>query len=248
MIRSRSSKETSPLVELGQPAQRAEAGGGDAAVLEGAGLGEVLALEVGEAEGLAALEGGVVADLGRDEQRALHLGDAQDAGEVFDGELGDVDADDRAERHELLDVGGHLALPLVERDRVAAARQLLQDREQVLAGVVGLDLQHGAVGAHGRRADLDQEVAGDRDPRGVAAGERLQADVAEGLDEQGGGGLRVHRRGRRGRSTRRSAARSRRRRCARRRSDDGRPLLPGGRSVQKRRLARGWPQATRSAD
>ena len=27
----------------------------------------------------------------------------------------------------------------------------------------------------------------------MAAGERLEADVAEGLDEQGGGGLRVHR-------------------------------------------------------
>ena len=32
MIRSRSSKEMSPAVELGQAAQRAEAGGGDAAV------------------------------------------------------------------------------------------------------------------------------------------------------------------------------------------------------------------------
>ena len=73
MIRSRSSKETSPDGQLGQAAQRAEAGGGDAAVLEGARLGEVLALEVGEAELLAALEGGVVADLGGDEQRALHL-------------------------------------------------------------------------------------------------------------------------------------------------------------------------------
>ena len=58
--------------------------------------------------------------------------------------------------------------------------------------MVGLDLQHGAVGADRRRADLDQEVAGDRHPRGVAAGERLQADVAERLDEQGGGGLGVH--------------------------------------------------------
>ena len=28
----------------------------------------------------------------------------------------------------------------------------------------------------------------------MAAGERLEPDVAEGLDQQGGGGLRVHRR------------------------------------------------------
>jgi putative sigma-54 modulation protein len=45
----------------------------------------------------------------------------------------------------------------------------------------------------GRRADLDQDVASDRDPGGVAAGQRLQADVAERLDQQGGGGLGVHR-------------------------------------------------------
>ena len=88
----------------------------------------------------------------------------------------------------------HRAVVLVERDRVAGARELLEDLQQVVAGVVGLDLQHGAVGAHGRRADLDQEVAGDRHPRGVAAGERLEADVAERLDQQGGGGLGVHRR------------------------------------------------------
>ena len=60
--------------------------------------------------------------------------------------------------------------------------------------MVGLDLQDRAVGAHRRRPDLDEEVAGDRDPRGVPAGERVQADVAERVDEQGGGRLGVHRR------------------------------------------------------
>ena len=84
------------------------------------------------------------------------------------------------------------AVVLVQREGVARAGELLQDRQEVVAGAVGLDLQHGAVGAHGRRADLDQEVARDRHPRGVAAGQGLQPDVAERLDQQGGGGLGVH--------------------------------------------------------
>jgi hypothetical protein len=61
-------------------------------------------------------------------------------------------------------------------------------------GRVGRDLEHGAIGAHGRRADLDEEVAGDRDPRRVAAGEGVEADVAERVDEQRGGRLGVARR------------------------------------------------------
>ena len=49
--------------QLAEPAQRAEAGGRDAAVAEQARLGEVLALEVGEAEARQALERGVVRTL-----------------------------------------------------------------------------------------------------------------------------------------------------------------------------------------
>ena len=55
------------------------------------------------------------------------------------------------------------------------------------------DLHHRAVGADGRRADLHEEVAGDRHPGRVAPGEDLQADVAERVDEEHGGGLGVRR-------------------------------------------------------
>ena len=61
-------------------------------------------------------------------------------------------------------------------------------------GRVGRDLQDGAVRADRRRADLDEEVARDRDPRRMAAGEGVEADVAERVDEQGGGRLGVARR------------------------------------------------------
>ena len=94
--------------------------------------------------------------------------------------------------HQLLDVVDQLRLVLVQSDGVAGAGELLEDRQEVLAGAVGLDLEHGAVGADRRRADLDQEVARDRHPRGMAAGQGLQPDVAERLDQQGGGGLGVH--------------------------------------------------------
>ena len=110
-------------------------------------LGEVLALEVGEAGGLAALEGGVVADLGRDEQGALHLGDAQHAVEVVGRDLGDVDAHDRAEAHQLLDVVDQAPVVLVQSDRVADAGEPLEDLKQVVPRVIGLDLEHRAVGA-----------------------------------------------------------------------------------------------------
>ena len=101
--------------------------------------------------------------------------------------------DDRAQRHQLLELSSR-AVVLVERDACSRERaSCWRIAEQVVARRVGLDLQHRAVRAHRRRADLDQEVARDRDPRGMAAGERLEADVAEGLDEQRGGRLGVHR-------------------------------------------------------
>ena len=107
------------------------------------------------------------------------------------GRVADVDADDRAQRHQRADVVA--AVVVVERDRVAAAAELLEHAEEVVLGRVGGDLEHGAVRAHRRRADLDQEVAGDREPGGVAAGELLEADVAERVDQQRRGGLGVHR-------------------------------------------------------
>ena len=228
MIRSRSSKDTSPDGQLGEPAQRAEAGGGHAAVLERARLGEVLALEVGEAEFLAALERGLVAR--RRWPRAARP--AASATRSTRGRSSaaprHVDAHDRAQRHELLDVVDQPT----RRTRPArscspSGRAAGGSASRSSRGVVGLDLQHGAVGAHGRRADLDEEVARDRHPRGMAAGQRLEADVAERLDQQRRGRLGVHGRVAEVDRRRRSAARSRRRRCARPRSDGGRPRPPG---------------------
>jgi hypothetical protein len=116
-----------------------------------------------------------------------YRGSATNGRQVLEADAPDVDAHDRAQRHQRGEVAA--AIVVVERDRVAAAAELLQHGEQVVLGRVGGDLQHGAVRAHGRRADLDEEVAGDRQPGGVAPGELLEPDVAERVDEQGGGRL-----------------------------------------------------------
>jgi hypothetical protein len=70
---------------------------------------------------------------------------------------------------------------------------LLEHAEHVVTRFVGGDLEHGAVGPHRRRADLQEEVAGDRHPGGMAAGELVEADVAERVDQQRGRGLGVRR-------------------------------------------------------
>jgi hypothetical protein len=107
----------------------------------------------------------------------------------------DAHLDDRAEAEQGLEV--RPPVEVLEAERVAAAAELLEHGEQVVARRVGGELEHGAVRPHGRRADLHQEGAGDRHPHRVAAGEHLEADVAERVDEQGGGRLgvrgRVHR-------------------------------------------------------
>ena len=107
----------------------------------------------------------VVGHVGGHEQRALHASARRSRpASASRPTLGDVDAHDRAQRHQRAEVVA--AVVVVERDRVAAAAELLEHGEQVVLGRVGGDLQHGAVRAHGRRADLDEEVAGDRQPGG----------------------------------------------------------------------------------
>ena len=133
-------------------------------------------------------------DVDGDEHRALHLGHAQDAREILGRDRPDVDADDRAQAHQLLDVVDQLTLVLVQSEGVAGAGELLEDRQEVLAGAVRLDLEHCAIGADRRRADLDQEVPSDREPRRMPAGQSLETDVAERIDQQRRRGLGVHRR------------------------------------------------------
>ena len=77
----------------------------------------------------------------------------------------------------------------VEGDRVAAELEALERGEDGLGGRLGGELEDDAVGPDGRRADLEQELGGHRDPGGVAAGEALEADVAERVEQQGGGRL-----------------------------------------------------------
>jgi hypothetical protein len=158
-------------------------------VADDPGLGEEVALEVGEAERAAAVEVAHGADARGHEQRAVDLGERDRVVQLCVRQPGDVDLDDRADGEQVLDVGA--AVVVVEGDRVAAAAEALELADQVGLSRVGGDLQHGAVGAHRRRADLDEEVAGDRDPRRVTAGEGVEADVAERVDQQGGGRLGV---------------------------------------------------------
>jgi len=145
---------------------------------------EALALQPGERR--------VVAHAGSHEQRALNTRRLERHGQLVVRPPRHVDLHDRAQRHQLLDVVP--AVVVVQGQRVAGAGELLQQRQQVVRGRIGLDLHHRAVRAHRRRPDLHQEVAGDRDPRGMAAGQPLEADVAERLDEQCGRRLGVLRR------------------------------------------------------
>jgi hypothetical protein len=139
----------------------------------------------------AAVEVVRAAHAGGDEQRAVALRAGEDGRELRVVAAGHPDLDDRAQLEQQIDV--RAPVEVLERERVAHAAQLLDRAEHVVARRIRRHLQDRAVRAHRRRADLDEEVARDRHPRGMAAGQDLQADVAEGVHEQGGGGLGVRR-------------------------------------------------------
>ena len=218
--------------QLAEAAQRAEARRGHAAMAEQARLGEVVALEVREALALQALEAGVVRDAGGDQQRALHPRRLEHGGQLLLGAVGDVDLDDRAQRHERLDVVAPVVV--AERQRVAGARERLEQRR---AGRPG----------PGRRRSGARRGRG-----GPAAGRSRPGSCGRSTPRRGAGRRAARARcrrtprpaarrcpwrratGRRGRRRRRTSARSRRRCCARQRSDGGRRRP---RDVQRRRCS-----------
>ena len=209
--------------QLGQLAQRAQAGGRDAAVAEQPRLGEVVALEVGEAVTLHAHERAVVLDVGRDQQGALGAGRLEDLGELLVVAVGDRDLDDRAQRHELLDVVA----------AVVVVRAPACSRSARAAGA----------GRAGRPGPGRRRSAAPRGPGAPAAGRSRRGSCGRSTPRRGAGrrGARARcrrrprragrtwpwrrGRGRRDRRRRRTAARSRRRCCARPRSDGGRRRL-----------------------
>ena len=95
---------------------------------------------------------------------------------------GQVELDAPGEVHERLDAGeiGHA----VDDDAGAPLDELADRRDELLVGAVGgRELEDDAVGADRHRADPQQQVAADREPRGVPAGERLQANLGERVDD-----------------------------------------------------------------
>ncbi len=78
-----------------------------------------------------------------------------------------------------------LVRQVVERQRVAAAGQALEDHLQIgLDGVGVRDPEHDAVRAHRRDAEGAQQAAGDRQVGERAADELLEADDADDVAEQ----------------------------------------------------------------
>jgi hypothetical protein len=104
---------------------------------------------------------------------------------------GDVHLHDRAEPEERLDARSPVVV--LQRDRVAAAAELLEHGEEVVRAGYAAICSTARSGRTGGGRDLDEEVAGNRHPRRVAAGEDLEADVAERVDKEGGRRLGVGR-------------------------------------------------------
>ena len=159
-----------------RPARRDRAAGDDL------GLGEEAALEGGEAELAAEGEVGRRVDGGRD-QDEVAVAQRGDLGAQAVGAVGgEVELDAPGEVHERLDAGhiGHA----VDDDAGAPLDELADRRDELLVGALGgRDLEDDAVGADRHRADPQQQVAADRQPRGVAAGERVQANLGERVDD-----------------------------------------------------------------
>ena len=131
------------------------------------------ALEGGEAEPAAEREVGRRVDGGGDEDEvaAVQRGDprAQAVGAVG----GQVELDAPGDVQQRLDAGpiGHA----VEDDARAPLDELADRLDELLVGALGgRHLEDDAVGADRHRADPQQQVAADRQPRDVAAGERLR--------------------------------------------------------------------------
>ena len=162
--------------DRGERAQGCDAAGADPAAPGEVGLGEEVALELREAELAGRGEIFRRRDLGGDE---LEVAAAQRVEVVVgDGRKRNLDrVADLKQR----------GLDAVDRQLVAAELEAPQRGQDLVGHRLGGDLQHDTVGPHRRRADLEQELGRDPHPRGVLAGEAIDPDVAEHVQQQRGG-------------------------------------------------------------
>ena len=170
--------------DVGQRAEGREALRRDGAAGHDLGLGDERALEGGEAELAAHREVGVRVDRGRDEDEVATAQRLDLRPQAVGAEGGEVELHAPRGVEQRLEAGA--VDVAVDRDARAARRKprdrLVQGR---VVAVGGGPLEHDAVRADRHGPDVEEQVAAERQPGGVAAGERVEADLRERLDDRG---------------------------------------------------------------
>ena len=176
--------ELDARLDVGERAQRRDALRRDGAPRDDLGLGEEGPLEGGEAELAAQGEVGMGVDRRRDEDEVAPAQRVDPGAQALGAVGGEVELHAPRRVEQRLEAGA--VDERVERDAGAALGEL-DDRvvQRRVVAVAGVELEHDAVRAHRHRADVEQQVAGERKPRDVAAGERLESDLGQRVDDDG---------------------------------------------------------------
>jgi hypothetical protein len=177
--------ELDARLDVGERAERLEALRRDGAAGNDLRLGEERALEGLEAQRAAQGEVLVGVHGGGDEHEVAARERANLRAQAVAAVSGEVELDAPREVEQRLELGA--VGDSVERDTRAAVGEPADGLdERLVVALGGRDLEHDPVGADGHGADLEKELAPEREPRGVAAGERLEADLGQGVGDDGG--------------------------------------------------------------